>query len=175
MASGDALCVWRALDNEPPATAFATLDIVAVTADTPDDNIAVLDYDPGASSEFATFSAVMPEHYAGTTGVTLTLMWMAADTNAQNVVWNAAFKRAQDNTDDMDANTFAAVNAVTATDSATSRVINYDDIAFTDGVDMDSVVKNEYFRLSVSRNAGSGSDTLTGADAELIALYLTET
>ena len=173
MASGDALCVWRALDNEAPASAYATLGIVVVTGDTPDDNIAVLEFDPGASAEFATFSAVMPEHYAGTTGVTVTVMWMAPDTNGQTVIWDVAFKRAEDNVDDMDANTFAAVNSVTGTDSTTSRVINYDDIAFTDGADMDSVTKNEYFRLSISRDAGS--DTLTGADAELIAVYLTET
>ena len=175
MASGNSLCTWRATDNEPPATAYATIDIVTVAGDTPDDNIPVLDFDPGGSSEFATFSGVMPAHYAGTTGVTLTLMWMAADTNGQDVVWNAAFKRAQDNTDDMDANTFATVNTVTATDSSTSRIINYDDITFTNGADMDSVAAGEYFRLSVSRDAGNGSDTLTGADAELISAYLTET
>ena len=44
MSSGDALCVWTALSNEPPDADFATLDtILTASADEPDDIIPVSD------------------------------------------------------------------------------------------------------------------------------------
>ena len=171
MASGDSLCVWTALSNEPPDDAFATLDwILTASADEPDDVIPVLDFDPGATDEYAVFSGVMPNHYSGATGVTLTIMW-SSDATSGTCIWDAAFKSFTDDADDMDSKAYAAVNSVTATTANAAGEIDYAAITFTDGADMDSVAANEYFRLSINRNEGS----MSGNDAELIAVYLTET
>ena len=113
MASNDALLMWTALNNEPPDANFATLDtILTASADEPDDIIPVLDFDPGSTDEYAVFSGVMPEHYAGTTGVTLTIMW-SSDATTGNCIWDAAFKSFTDDADDMDTKAYAAVNSVT--------------------------------------------------------------
>jgi len=175
MASNDALCVWRALDNEPPDADFATFDtILTASADEPDDIVPVLDFDPGATNEFAAFSAVMPEHYGGG-GVTLTLMWCSESTGTENVKWDAAFKSFTSEVDNIGSKAYAAIQSVTAANNTTSRIVSYDDIAFTDGGQMDSVAKNEYFRLTVERDSADAADTMDSNDAELIAVYLTET
>ena len=174
MASGDALCVWRALDNEPPDDDFATLDaILTASADEPDDTIPVLDFDPGATQEFAAFSAVMPEHYGGG-GLTLTLMW-SSDATTGNVKWDAALKSFTVDIDDMDSKAYAAIQTATEVTASAAGEIQYTDIAFTDGAEMDFVAKNEYFRLTITRDSADGADTMNSNDAELIAVYLTET
>ena len=174
MASGDALCVWTALSNEPPDADYATLDaILTASADEPDDVIPVLDFDPGATQEYASFSDVMPEHYGGG-GVTLTLMW-SSDATSGNVKWDAAFKSFTVDADDMDSKQYAAVNTATEATANAAGEIQYTDITFTDGADMDSVAKNEYFRLTITRDSADGADTMNSNDAELIAVYLTET
>ena len=171
MASGDALLVWTALNNEAPDADFATLDtILTASADEPDDIIPVLDFDPGSTDEYAVFSAVMPEHYGGATGVTVTIRW-SSDATTGTCIWDVAFKSFTDDADDMDSKAYAAVNSVTATTANVAGEIDYASITFTDGADMDSVVKNEYFRLTINRNEG----TMSSNDAELIAVYLTET
>ena len=131
MASGDALCVWRALDNEPPDADFATFDTILTTStDAPDDVVPVLDFDPGATQEYAAFSAFMPNHYAGG-GLTLTLVWTSEATTG-NVKWDAAFKALADAAA-MLAATYAAIQTVTTGTDGTARGINTSTITFTDG------------------------------------------
>ena len=174
MATGDALCVWRATDNEPPDADYATLDtILTASADEPDDVVPVLDFDPGATQEYASFSAVMPEHYGGG-GVTLTLMW-SSDAITGDVKWDAAFKSFTVDVDDMDSKVYAAIQTATEATASAAGEIQYTDIAFTDGAQMDSIAKNEYFRLRITRDSADAADTMDSNDAELIAVYLTET
>ena len=174
MSSGDALCAWRALDNEPPDADFATLDVIlTASADEPDDMVAVLDFDPGSSiNEFAVFASFMPDHYAGG-GVTLTLVWVAEATTG-NVKWDGAFKALADAATLLSA-TYAAIQTVTTGVDGTARAINTSVITFTDGAQMDSVAAGEYFRLAIERDSIDGADTMNSNDAELIAVYLTET
>ncbi len=174
MSTGDALCVWRAMDNEPPDADYATLGtILTASADEPDDVIPVLKFDPGATQEYAGFSAVMPEHYAGG-GLTLTLMW-ASDAGTGNVKWDAAFKSFTVDVDDVDSKQYAAIQTATEATASAAGEIQYTDITFTDGAQMDSVAKNEYFRLTITRDSADAGDTMDSNDAELIAVYLTET
>jgi len=174
MASGDALCVWTALSNEPPDDDYATLDTILTTSgDEPDDVVPVLDFVFETTNEYASFSGFMPNHYAGTTGVTVTLIWTSEATSG-NVKWDAQF-RAHADSSDLLGETYATENTVTTTTDGTARNINTSAITFTDGADMDSVVANEYFRLSINRDAVDGADTMNANDAELIAVYLTET
>jgi len=175
MASGDTLVVFGALHNEPPDADFATLDTILVaSADEPDDLIRVLDFDPGATNEHAEFSAVMPRHYAGTTGITVTLIW-SSDATTGNVKWDVAFKSVTDDADDLDTKVYAAVNTVTATTATVAGEADYAAITFTDGADMDSVAVGEYFRMRVTRDSADAADTMNSNDAELIAIEIKET
>jgi hypothetical protein len=166
MASGDTLCYFNALNNEPPSSNYATLDTR--------NGIFVLDFDADAD-EYAEFGGFMPRHYDGG-GVTVVIGWMATDVivTPHNIVWNAAFKSVSDDADDLDVKAFAAANTATDAEASASGEVAYTTITFTDGADMDSVAAGEYFRLQIMRDADNGSDTLTD-DAELVFVEIRET
>lgn len=166
MASGDTLAIFTALNNEPPASNFATLDTR--------NSIPVLDFDAD-TNETAEFGGFMPRNYSGE-GVTVTLGWMATDTTVtpHNVIWDVAFKSVTNDADDLDSKAYAAVNSVTDEEASASGEVSYCIITFTDGADMDSVAVGEYFRMKVTRDADNGSDNLTG-DAELLFVEIRET
>lgn len=164
MASGDSLVVFTPLANEPPASAFATLDTR--------NSHPVLDFD-AATDESAVFTGVLPRHYGGG-GITISLRWAASSATTGDVVWNTQIERLEDEGTDMDADSFAAANAATATTAGTSGASQYTDIAHTSGAQMDSLAAGETFRLKVTRDANNGSDTMTG-DAELVAVEIRET
>jgi hypothetical protein len=163
MASGDTLCVFTALANQPPSSNFATVDAR--------NGIMVLDFDAG-TDESAVFVGVLPRSYSGG-GLTVTLHWMASsDTTDTNVcVWNAEIERS---TTDLDSDSFAAAQAANGNPNATSGIITSTAITFTAGAQMDSLAVGELFRLRITRDANNGSDTMTG-DAELVAVELKET
>lgn len=167
MASGDTLAVFTALNNEPPASAFATLDTRNA--------IPVLDFDASTDEE-AVFGGFLPDNYAGG-GLTVTLVWMASTATSGNVVWQAAIERWEDDAVDLDSDSFAAFNngGQDLAPSASGEV-SYDDVTFTDGADMDSLAKNEAFRLKVRRDADStdATDDMAG-DAELPRVIVKET
>lgn len=174
MASGDPLIYWNALANEPPDADYATLDtILTASTDEPDDVVPVLDFDPGATQEFASFSGVMPANYGGS-GVTVTLIW-SSDATTGNVKWDAAFKSFTDDADDIDAKAYASVNTTTVTTASAAGEPDYATITFTDGADMDSVAAGEYFRFTVTRDSADAADTMNSNDAELWAVAIKET
>ncbi len=164
MASGDTLCVFTPLHNEPPGSNYATLDFRNVHP--------VLDFN-AATDESAVFTSVLPRNYAGG-GLTITLIWAATSATSGNVVWNGAIERMQDDVTDLDSDSFAAAQAVTAGAASASGEPSYDAITFTDGASMDSLAVGEAFRLKITRDANNGSDTMTG-DAELLAAEIKET
>lgn len=164
MASDDSLLIFLPHHNEPPSSNAATLDLR--------NQHPCLDYD-ATTNESAVFSAVMPQHYAGTTGVTVYIHYAMSTAVANTVDWDAAFERIGDQQQDVDSDSFAAVNSVDDTTVPdTSGLVDVVSIAFTDGADMDSVAKGELFRLKVTRDAAS--DDATG-DAEIYAVELRET
>ena len=165
MASGDTLVVFTALNNEPPSSNYATVD-------TRNGHV-VLDFDDGSTSESAIFSGVMPQHYAGTTGVTVYLHYSMTSAESGTVDWDVSFERIGDSQLDIDSDSFAAVNSVdNTTVPGTSGHVDIVSVAFTNGADMDSVAKGESFRIKVSRD--SNSDDASG-DAELYKVELRET
>ncbi len=169
MASGNTLVVFTVLQNEPPASNFATLDTR--------NSIPVLDFDD-STNETAEFGAVMPRHYGSggsPTGITVTLGWMATDVvvTPHDVDWDVGFKSVSDDADDLDTKAYAAVqSADNEQEASASGEVKYSTIAFTDGAQMDSVAAGEYFRMKVTRDAVS--DTLTD-DAELLFVEIKET
>ena len=164
MASGDTLAVFTPLANVPPATANATLDTR--------NGHPVLDFD-ATTDEQAVFGGVLPRNYGGG-GVTVAIAWMATTATTGDVVWTAAFEAHADDAFDLDADGFAAANSATGTTASASGEVQYTDIAFTDGADMDSLAAGESYRLKITRDADNGSDTMTG-DAELLRVEIRET
>lgn len=164
MASGDTLLVFTPLHNEPPASAYATIDLR--------NQHPVLDFD-AATNESAVFSAVMPRNYAGTTGVTVYLHYAMSSAEADTVDWDVAFERIGDQQLDIDGDSFAAVNSVdNTTVPGTTGNVDIVNVTFTNGADMDSVAVGEGFRMKITRDADS--DDATG-DAELVFVEIKET
>jgi hypothetical protein len=164
MASGNTLVVWTALSNEPPTSNAASLDTR--------NNHPVLDFD-ASGDEIAIFSGVMPRHYAGG-GITVTVYWMATSATSGNVKWDGAFERHQDDTDDLDSDSFASYQTTTDACASASGELAYTEIEFENGSEIDSIAVGESFRFRVRRNGSDSGDTMTG-DAELKAVELQET
>ncbi len=163
MAAGDTLILFGPLNNEPPASNYATLDMRNYHP--------CLDFD-ATTNESAVFSGVMPRHYAGG-GVTVYLHYAMSSAVTDTVDWDVAFERIGDQKQDIDADSFAEVNSVdNTTVPDTSGLVDVVSIAFTNGADMDSVAAGEAFRLKVTRDAAS--DDAAG-DEELIAVEIRET
>jgi hypothetical protein len=164
MASGDTLVQFGPLHNEPPSSNAATFDTR--------NQHPVLDFD-ASTDESAVFSAIMPQHYAGTTGVTVYIHYSMSSATSNTVDWDVAFERIGDQQLDVDGDSFAAVNSVdNTTVPGTSGNVDVVSVAFTDGADMDSVAAGELFRLKITRDATN--DDATG-DAELHAIEIRET
>ena len=162
MASGDTLVVFTPLQNEPPASDPATLDLR--------NNHPVLDFDP-TTPETAIFSSVMPQHYAGG-GVEVYVHYAMSTATANTVDLDGAFERIGDQQQDLDADGFAAVQSVDATTvPGTSGLVDIVMIAFANGAEMDSVVAGESFRLAITRDATN--DDAAG-DLELTKVEIRE-
>ena len=150
---------WIAIDNCPPASAYATLDLR--------NSHPVLDFD-GASDEEAVFAGVLPSSYSGG-GVTIDLWVGFTSATSGTCRWQAAFERINTSGLDIDADSFAAFNSAGGTAPGTSGMFIKISIAFADGAEMDSLAASEAYRLKIRRDADgtSGTDDIT-TDAELL-------
>jgi hypothetical protein len=144
--------VFTATDNQPPATAFATLDTR--------NSIAVLDFDD-ATDESAVFVSIIPEAASLGSGLKIRLHWMATTATSGNVVWDVSLERM---TTDLDSDSFDTIASGTAAANGTSGILTVTEITLTT---IDSVTAGDGYRLKVTRDANNGSDTMTG-DAELV-------
>lgn len=163
MASGDSLLQFRPNHNEPPSSNAASLDTR--------NQHQVLDFD-ATTNESAVFGAIMPQAYGGG-GVTVYIHYAMSTATSGDIDWDVAFERIGDQQQDIDSDSFAAVNSVdNTTVPGTSGNVDVVSVAFTDGADMDSVAAGEAFRLKLTRDAAS--DTASG-DAELWAVEIRET
>ena len=117
----------------------------------------------------------MPANYA-TGGITLTVVWGADTATTGNVIWGAAFRDMPDDAEDIDTTAFSYDYNASAAVAAPSAVgeNSYDNITFTNGADMDSVVAGNAFILRIRRDAANAGDTMAG-DSGLISLLMKET
>jgi hypothetical protein len=148
--------VFTATDNQPTATAFATLDTR--------NSIAVLDFDD-ASTESAVFVGIMPEGAVLTSGLIVNLDFMATTATSGNVRWSVAFERC---TTDLDSDSFDTATAATVATSGTSGIVAVGAITCTA---IDGITAGDLFRLRVQRIGGDAADTASG-DIELVAVEL---
>jgi hypothetical protein len=160
--SAPAEVVFRPMDNEPPASAFATIDLR--------NSHPVLDFDD-TTAESAVFTGVMPTGY-GSGPLSVILRWAATSATTGNVKWNVAFETMPTGVLDIDADDFAAVQTVTTAANATSGVMSRTTITFTNA-QADAVAAGVAFRIKVTRDAADAADTMVG-DAELVAVTVTE-
>jgi len=164
MASGNTLLVLLPQQHIPPSSNYATLDLR--------NQHPVLDFDK-ATIESALFEDVMPRAYAGG-GITCRICFSATTVTTGDVVWGISLERHQDETGDLDSDDFAAERTVTATVPGTSGMVQYAEIAFTEGAQMDSIALGEHFRLKIRRVATDAADTADN-DAELWSIEVRET
>src|SRR5262252_7269193 len=153
MASGDPLFGFGnpAAGNSPPTSNAAVPDQVGVQWG--------LSY--GQSTD-GFFPFWLPNYYASG-GITLTLAWASPSggPTSGNVVWQAAFCRFQDATTDISSLTFATAQIFTTTAVAgTVGIVKYLTKTFTDGTQLNGLLKNERGVLQVTRN--TTNDTATG-------------
>lgn len=166
MSSGDTLCTFVPAGNEPPASAFATLDLRNVHP--------VLDFD-GTTDEEAVFTGVLPRHYAGG-GLTVRCFVAFTSATSGSGRIQAAIERIDASSLDIDADSFAAFQSVGVTAPGTSGQVVTGDVAMTSGAQMDSLAAGEAFRLKIRRDADgtSGTDDIA-TDMELLAVEIRET
>ena len=163
MASNNTLLAFTPYDNEPPATNYATLDTR--------NGHPVLDFDD-TTQEAAIFTGILPRSYAGG-GITVYVHAMLTSATSGTLGWDVAFERMSDATTDLDSDSFASAQTITAaTVPGTSGVVLVLNVAVTNGANMDSIAVGEAFRLRIRRDVAN--DTATG-DGELICVELRET
>lgn len=143
--------VFRAIDNQPPASAFATFDTR--------NSVPVLDFDT-TTQESAVFSSVMPEAASLGSGLKVRIHWMATSATTGDCRWGVQFERG---TTDMDSDSFDTATEATSTTSGTSGIITITEITCTA---IDSIVAGDGYRLKVYRDTADAADTMAG-DAEL--------
>jgi hypothetical protein len=170
MASGNTLLYLDPRTAALPATAYAQLEIIN-GASSPAEAIPVLAFDT-TTVEYADFRAKMPQNYAGG-GLTVVICSGAAGT-AGTLQWAVAFRAIKDDVEDLDttAQTYDYNTVNIGTLANVQGEVTYDNITFTDGVDMDSVAAGDEFILRIRRD--TGSDTLA-ADAYLHGIEVRET
>lgn len=146
--------VFTPRENQPPATAFATLDTR--------NSIAILDFD-AATNESAIFLGIIPEAASLGSGLKIRIIWTATSATTGDTVWSTAIERM---TTDIDVDSFDTAASVTTTTNATNGVPNYSEITLTT---IDGVTAGDGFRIKITRDATNVADTMTG-DAELIVV-----
>ncbi len=163
MASGQSLIVFGPRANEPPASVpalFGTRNLRPI-----------LKFDD-ATNWSAIFSSILPRSYDGG-GLTVYLHVSMTAATTGNTDWDASFERVGDQVLDIDTDSFAGVQSTDDTTvPGTSGLVDVIAIAFTDGAQMDSLLKGEQFRLKVTRDAVS--DTASGY-AEITKVEIKET
>ena len=144
-----------AKDNQPPATAFATLDTR--------NSIAVLDFD-AATDEAAIFSGVIPDYANLASGLKIRINWMATSATSGNVRWGVQFERM---TTDLDADSWDTSTLVTSAANGTSGIVTLAEITATA---LDSLAVGDTFRIKIYRDADDATNDTMSGDAELIAV-----
>jgi hypothetical protein len=163
MASGNTLAIFTPLQNEPPSSAFATLDTR--------NGHPCLDFDD-TTAEAAIFSTILPRHYGGG-GITVYLTWAATSAITGTGGWTVEFERIGDGQQDVDADSFATAQTITAaTVPGTSGLTDITNVAVTNGANIDSIAVGELFRLRIKRDVAGDS---AAGDLELYGAELKET
>lgn len=145
MASGDTLAIFHPYDNEPPSSNYATLN--------QRNGHPILEFDDTLSWA-AVFTGVLPRNYGGS-GLTVYVHASAVATSG-TMGWTVEIERMDDSSLDIDADSFASAQTVTAATvpgtSGQTLVLN---VAISSGANMDSLAAGEQFRLRLKRDVAN--------------------
>lgn len=158
MASGQIFALFPVSPGSSPAI----LDYL-VGASTPPENAHIASF-PDTAAAYMDFQGTL-QGYGGS-GLKLRTKWSALSATG-SCVWQSGIRRIADDAENFTttAHTYD-FNAVVAAAPTVIGQISYDDIVFTDGVDMDSLADGEAFFLRMLRDPLHGSDNL-GNTAQL--------
>ena len=150
-----------ALQNEPPASNYATIDAR--------NSRPVLDFD-ASTQETAIFSGVIPDGYDSSSGLTVDLHWAATSATSGTIGWDLAFEKSTGL--DGDSDSFGTTKtAIAATVPAAAGERTKTSVVFAHA-EIDGLVAGDEFRLRVRRDVAS--DSATG-DAELSKVVVRQT
>lgn len=171
MASGDILCRFTAASGRAVGSDSAILESLT-GGSTPSERFVRWSFDD-TTTNYVDFRDVLPANYAGG-GITVKIGHGAAAATG-NVIYGGAFRRVQDDAEDLDtAHTYSYQDTAASAVPTVIGEVNYDEFAMTNGAQMDSLAAGEMFVLRLRRNASSGSDTLTG-DGYVYTVEIRET
>ncbi len=149
-------CSFTPLDNQPPASNFATLDTR--------NSIAVLDFDH-VTEESAVFVGVVPDNAIVSSGISVRILWMATSETTGNCRWGVQFdKLAAEDTDT------AVFDTATEATTATSATNGTPVITTLTCTTVDALAAGDFFRIKIYRDASDTTNDTLAADAELIAV-----
>lgn len=168
MASGDP--VVQILEAVSPQTAFAPY-MMRTGGSSPAENVPHWAFDAG-TAESTDYVGLLKGYGGG--GLTITLAWMAATATTGVARFGVAFRRLQDDAEDVDTSQTYDFNYVDDTCASASGELSYFNIPFTNGADMDSLADGEMFIMRVTRDAAHANDTMSG-DAQLVGIWGKET
>lgn len=153
---------FRPTNNEPPTANYATLDTR--------NNRPCLDFDT-ATQEAAIFTGVLPADYGGA-GITVTVFVAMSTATSGTVGFDVAIERTDASGLDIDADSFATAQTITATAvPGTSGQVLALSVNIANGADMDNLAAGELFRLRLRRDVAN--DNAAG-DAEVFAVIVKE-
>lgn len=162
MASGDTLAIFHPYQNEPPSSNYAIADLR--------NGHPILAFDD-TTSWAAIFTGILPRNYAGG-GLTVYVHASAVATSG-TMGWLVAIERMDDSSLDIDADSFASNQTVTASTvpgtSGQTLILN---VAISSGANMDSLAAGEQFRLKVARDVAN--DTAVG-NVQITTIEVKET
>jgi len=148
--------IFTPLNNEPPATNYATIDTR--------NSIMVLDFD-GTTQESAVFRSIMPEG-ASFSSLVAYIWAMATTAITGDVIWGVQYEDM--NASDLDTDSFSTGVTKAMTIAATSGVplgITISTSSF------DGITVGDPYRVKIYRAAAEAGDTLVG-DAEFLAVEI---
>lgn len=162
-AKGQTLAALFPGGSVPPSTNYATYNVR--------NGHPVLEFDT-TTGESTTWTGIMPRRYSGN-GITVYVHSMMASATSGTVGWTVEIERMDAGGTDFDSDSFASAQTITAaTVPGTSGQILVQNVAITSGVNMDSLVAGEPYRIRITRDVAN--DTATG-DAQLVMVEIRET
>jgi hypothetical protein len=153
---------FTALDGVPPASNFATFDVIAGT----NFPVPCLDFDT-TTAESIYFYFRATEYGSG--NLTIDIDWYADTAASGDVVWDAQIAAITPNTDSQDIETDALATANTVTDSHLGTVNQRLHRATVAISNLDSLAADDWVVLKITRDVSDGADTMAG-DASLVAV-----
>lgn len=163
MASGNTLAIFTPQSYEPTGTVYA---LFGTRNQHP-----VLEFDT-TTQWSAVWSGIMPQHYAGG-NLKVYVTWAAATAITNTVGWDVTFERVLAETLDIDADSWATAQTITAaTVPGTAGITKTTSVTCTAGeAGTDSIAAGDVFRLRVRRDVAN--DNAAG-NAQIVAVEIRE-